>query len=151
MTDELEKYIEQSVLCWLATSDKSGEPNVSPKEIFTHGGDNNLLIANIASPNSVKNIILNPQVCVSFIDVFEQQGFKVKGKATVLRLGDVNYDEYLTKLRKLADERFPIKGIIDVFIEKVTPIRAPSYFLFPGRSLEQQIRNGLETYGVSRK
>ncbi len=151
MTNEVEKYIEQSVLCWLATSDNFGEPNVSPKEIFLYGGNNNILIANIASPNSVKNITINPKVCVSFIDVFEQQGFKVKGTARVLMPGEDNFDEYLTKLRVLADERFPIKGIIEVNIEKTAPIKAPSYFLFPDVSLEQQIQNGLKTYGVTRK
>ncbi len=151
MTDEVKKYIEKSVLCWLATADESGEPNVSPKEIFLHGGNNNLLIANIASPNSVKNIALNPRVCVSFIDVFEQQGFKIQGTANVLKPGDQNFENYLAKLRLLADERFPIKGIIEINIEKTAQIKAPSYYLFPDVSLEQQVQSGLKIYGVSRK
>ena len=150
MTDEVKKYIEKSVLCWLATTDGNGDPNVSPKEIFLYGGNKNIIIANIASPNSVKNILLNPKVCVSFIDVFEQQGFKVKGTANVIKPGDNSFEEYLGKLRELADERFPIKGIIEVNIEKTTPIKAPSYFLFPDLSLEQQIQSGLKTYGVSK-
>ena len=151
MTDELKKYLKKSVLCWLATADASGEPNVSPKEIFVYGGNNNILIANIASPVSVKNIASNPKVCVSLIDVFEQQGFKVKGSAQVLKSGDASYESYLAKLRELADERFPIKGIIDVNIEKTASIKAPSYFLFPDVSVEKQVQNGLKTYGVSRK
>jgi len=151
MNDEILQSIEKSVLCWLATADDSGTPNVSPKEIFLYGGNNNILIANIASPNSVKNIVLNPKVCVSFVDVFEQQGFKVKGTARVLKTGDNNYKEYLVKLRELVDECFPIKGIIEVKIDKTVPIKAPSYFLFPDRSIEQQVQSGLETYGVVRK
>ena len=61
-TQEAIKYIDQSVLCWLATSDKDNFPNVSPKEMFTHFEDNKILIANIASPNSVANILENSNV-----------------------------------------------------------------------------------------
>ena len=151
MTADVQKYIEQSILCWLATADESGDPNVSPKEIFLYGGNNNILIANIASPNSVQNIAVNSRVCVSFIDVFEQKGVKVKGTAKVLKLGEDLYDEYLAKLRVLADERFPIQSIIDVNIDIVSSIKAPSYFLFPDLTHEQQVQSGLKTYGVIRE
>jgi hypothetical protein len=42
---EVIKYIKQSVLCSLATSDKDNFPNVSPKEMFTYKGNDTLLIA----------------------------------------------------------------------------------------------------------
>jgi predicted pyridoxine 5'-phosphate oxidase superfamily flavin-nucleotide-binding protein len=64
------------VLCWLATVDEAGRPNVSPKEIFTAHGDDHLLIAHLASPGSVRNLRARPEVCVSFVDVFVQKGFK---------------------------------------------------------------------------
>lgn len=56
ITDEVKEYIEKSVLCWLATCNNEGIPNVSPKEMFTYFDSNTLLIANIISPNSVENI-----------------------------------------------------------------------------------------------
>ncbi|MFK5037181.1 pyridoxamine 5'-phosphate oxidase family protein, partial [Klebsiella pneumoniae] len=70
ITEEVKNYIDKSVLCWLATSNRQNEPNVSPKEIFTYKDDKTLLIANIASPNSIANINENPNVCVSFVDIF---------------------------------------------------------------------------------
>ena len=151
MKDEVLEYIEKSVLCWLATVDKSGAPNVSPKEIFVYGGNGNLLIAHIASPNSVENIAINSRVCVSFIDVFEQRGFKLKGNARLLNSDDMSFEECLAKLRVLADERFPIHAIIDISVDDVSSIKAPSYFLFPDVSVEQQIESALKTYGVVRK
>lgn len=36
ITNEIKKYIDQSVLCWLATVSTDGVPNVSPKEIFSY-------------------------------------------------------------------------------------------------------------------
>jgi predicted pyridoxine 5'-phosphate oxidase superfamily flavin-nucleotide-binding protein len=53
------RYIQQSVLCWLATSNHKNEPNVSPKEIFTCSDDETFLIANVASPISTHNILEN--------------------------------------------------------------------------------------------
>jgi len=151
MEHNILQSIEKSVLCWLATANELGVPNVSPKELFLYGGNNNLLIANIASPVSVKNIGLNSKVCVSFVDVFEQRGFKIIGTATVLKCGDNKFQGYLAMLRVLADERFPIQGIIEVEIEETASIKAPSYFLFPDLTVEQQIQSGLKTYGVYRK
>jgi len=60
-----ENYFDQFVLCWLATVSEKGVPNVSPKELFIFEQEKQLLIANIASPQSVKNIRANPQVYVS--------------------------------------------------------------------------------------
>lgn len=36
-SERLRAAIETSVLCWLATVDADGQPNVSPKEIFCMG------------------------------------------------------------------------------------------------------------------
>ncbi|WP_274423291.1 pyridoxamine 5'-phosphate oxidase family protein [Chelativorans sp. YIM 93263] len=39
--------IANSVLCWLATVDSEGIPNVTPKEIFTSYSDDRIIIADI--------------------------------------------------------------------------------------------------------
>lgn len=75
--------IDNSVLCSLATVDADGTPNVSPKEIFAAHGDDRIVVADIASPQSVKNLRVNPRACVSFIDVFRQRGFKIVGTAGI--------------------------------------------------------------------
>jgi len=49
-------FLQRSVLCWLATVDAHGQPNVSPKEVFAAFDEKHLVIAHIASPLSVKNI-----------------------------------------------------------------------------------------------
>jgi uncharacterized protein len=72
------------VLCWLATVDAAGVPNVSPKAIFDHYNDDRIIIADIASSDCVRNIQAHPAVCVSFIDVFRQRGFKMIGQATII-------------------------------------------------------------------
>jgi hypothetical protein len=81
LSPEVLEYATRSVLCWLATADEAGQPNVSPKEIFAVFDSTHVVIANIASPTSVRNVLVNPRVCVSFVDVFVQKGFKVIGTA----------------------------------------------------------------------
>lgn len=79
-----QNYFDQFVLCWLATVSEKGVPNVSPKELFIFEREKQLLIANIASPQSVKNIRANPQVCVSGVNIWTQKGLQCKGKAVVI-------------------------------------------------------------------
>ncbi len=81
LNNTIKASIQGSVLCWLATVGSDGMPNVSPKEIFASFGDESLIIANIASPQSVKNVEFCSKVCVSFVDVFIQKGCKIKGEA----------------------------------------------------------------------
>ncbi|MGP5019843.1 ANTAR domain-containing protein [Vreelandella alkaliphila] len=59
ITTEVRESVERSVLCWLATSDENGQPNVSPKEVFAVADSQNIVVANIASPRSAKNIRAN--------------------------------------------------------------------------------------------
>ncbi|MFI0492249.1 pyridoxamine 5'-phosphate oxidase family protein [Flavobacterium sp.] len=152
MLDEtIIKYINQSVLCWLATSDKDNFPNVSPKEMFTYKGNDTLIIANIASPNSINNISENTNVCVSFVDVFVQKGFKIKGLANIIFKNDADFDLKVKPLIALYSDKFPISAVIEIKVQKVESIQAPSYFLFPEIKENQQIESALETYKVVKR
>jgi predicted pyridoxine 5'-phosphate oxidase superfamily flavin-nucleotide-binding protein len=148
ITDDVKKYIDKSVLCWLATCDKDLMPNVSPKEIFTYQGDSTLLIANLASPNSIDNIKDNPNVCVSFVDIFVQKGYKIKGTAQIIDRTDLNFSSKVKPLTDLFTDKFPIKSVIEINVTKVETIIAPSYFLYPETTEFSQIVNAMTTYGV---
>lgn len=143
--------IAGSVLCWLATADASGRPNVSPKEIFAAFGDNQLVVADIASPVSVANITVNPQVCVSFVDIFRQRGFKIEGRAHLVERDRPRFAEVGTELLHMAGPDFPIRAVIVVEIEKVSRIWAPSYRLFPERSETGRMKAAFDAYGVEPK
>lgn len=147
----IKQSVDESVLCWLATANAEGEPNVSPKEMFVSYGDEMLLIANIASPKSVANIKTNPSVCVSFIDVFKQKGFKLIGRAKIIERTEKDFKSMLEALHKLGGEAFPVNSIIAVAIERSEPIIAPSYWLFPETTEQDQIDQAMKLYGVRLK
>ncbi len=144
----IKQSINESVLCWLATASEAGEPNVSPKELFVSFGENTLLIANIASPKSVENIKENSSVCVSFIEIFKQKGYKLLGTAKIIERSEKRFETLLQELHKLGGEAFPVKSIIEVTIEASEQIIAPSYWLFPQTTEESQISQAMASYGV---
>ncbi len=149
-SDFLKRAIERAVLCWLATSDESGQPNVSPKEVFRLGGDSSeIFIAEIESPVSCRNISVNPRACVSFIDVFSQKGAKVYGNAEVI---DAGYDRFMAiaaPLLVMAPPPFKIRGVIRVKVTKAAAIVAPSYALYPERTEDEQHRRAYQAYGFA--
>ncbi|WP_199520171.1 pyridoxamine 5'-phosphate oxidase family protein [Fulvimarina endophytica] len=114
--------IRNSVLCWLATVDDQGTPNVTPKEIFTSYGDDRVVIADIASSGSVRNVQAQPKVCVSFVDVFRQRGFKLTGRAKIVQQQDPSFLELGAELLRMAGADFPIRNIICVEVEQVARI-----------------------------
>lgn len=146
-TDTIKQSIQESVLCWLATVDADGMPNCSPKEIFAAYGEDEILIANIASPKSVSNLLHSAKVCVSFVHVFKQKGFKVKGHASYITQQDKDYPSLLEVLKPLSGD-FPVQGVIRVKALEVFPIMAPSYHMVDGVTEEAQIESAKRTYGV---
>lgn len=146
LTKEVKSSIDQSVLCWLATSSK-GVPNVSPKEIFSYYKDDKIIVANIASPQTVKNIKLNKNVCVSFIDILVQKGFQIKGKARIVEKGHKEFSAMEYILTEMTEGKFPFATITEINVELIKPIIAPKYILYPETTEAEQIESAKKTYG----
>lgn len=140
--------IENSVLCWLATVDPTGAPNVTPKEIFSHYGDDRLVVADIASANSVRNLRARPTACVSFIDIFRERGFKIVGTATIIEPAEEDFAIVGADLLRMAGENFAVRHVISIKIDHISRIWAPSYRIFPDRTEEERMQIAYGTYGV---
>lgn len=146
LSTEIRKYLDQSVLCWLATSSLEQVPNVSPKEIFVPYQDAYILIANIASPQTVNNIQQNPNVCVSFIDVFVQKGYQLKGTAKIIQQTDIEFQTLEPLLLKLTKGLFPFHSITKIKVNSSKKILAPRYLLYPDTKESDQIKSAEESY-----
>ncbi|MEM6252804.1 MAG: pyridoxamine 5'-phosphate oxidase family protein [Cyanobacteria bacterium P01_D01_bin.156] len=146
---EVAQSIESSVLCWFATVAPDGSPNVSPKEAFTHDGKGKIIVAHITSPQTIQNIENNPCVCLSFIDVFTQKGYKVRGTAMVLRESHKRYLEPSVTLAKIVGDTFRILAVIEVEPTAIEEIIAPSYRIFPEITTRRMVQQSLATYKVA--
>lgn len=131
LTKEIKECIDKSVLCWLATSSAENMPNVSPKECFTYFGSDSIIVANIASPQTVWNIQQNRNVCISLIDVVTERGFKIRGRAEIVRRLDAGFEEMKKILSKTKAGSFPFATITKITLEEVKPIISPSQMLYP--------------------
>ncbi len=146
--NEIKTSIDRSVLCWLATVSSEGIPNVSPKEIFNIYDENQIIIANIASPQSIKNIKQNKNVCISFIDILIQKGFQLKGKAEIVDSSNPIFKSMEKVLLEMTGGKFPFSTITCINIESSKAIIAPKYFLYPETTEAEQIECAKKVYGL---
>lgn len=148
ITPAIAQSIDESVLCWLATISEDGFPNVSPKEAFLHDGESRTLVANIASPITVQNIQRDNRVCVSFVNVFIQRGYKISGRARVLERGVPDFDVQHAKLVKVIGSTFRVNSVTEITPTATAEIIAPSYHMFPESGPLDRIKESLQTYQV---
>lgn len=148
ISKDIKDAASKSVLCWLATVDGAGLPNVSPKEIFNIHQDK-FIIANIMSPVSEQNIKSSPLVCVSFVDILVQKGFQLKGRAEIIEKTNERYLALNSILEEMTKGLFPISNIISIDVSKVKKILAPSYVFYPEKTSEtEQIKAAKAQYNL---
>ena len=149
LTDAVREAARRSVLCWLATVDERGHPNVSPKEIWTIADDQHVVLANIASPMSARNIADQPLVCLSFVDVLAQKGYKLQGRAHELLPDADGFAAWAAPLKTMVGERFLIRSVFVIAVDSVQPIVAPSYRFYPEETTEaSQRQSAMRVYGL---
>lgn len=149
LNEPIQEAARRSVLCWLATVDADGQPNVSPKEVWAIADDVHVVVANIASPLSARNIAQQPQVCLSFVDVFLQKGFKLVGTAGEVRAADPEFSAWAAPLLCMVGQRFVIHSVLVIRVTSVAHIVAPSYRFYPDETTEaSQVASAMRTYKV---
>ena len=149
LNEPVREAARRSVLCWLATVDASGQPNVSPKEIWTIADDEHVVVAHIASPVSARNVAQQAQVCLSFVDVFVQKGFKLKGTGHEVPADDPAFTLWAAPLLAMVGQRFVIQSVLVIRVTSVAPIVAPSYRFYPNETTEAfQVLSAMRVYGV---
>ena len=148
LTEQIIQDINRCVLCWLATVSQDGISNVSPKEIFAPYGDDGIIIANIASPQSVRNIRANPKICISMIDILIQKGCQLKGTAQIIEPLSTAYPSMAAILTELTGGLFPFASITYIRIDSYKPIISPRYMLYPDTTEEEQIKSAKKLYGL---
>lgn len=150
LSESIKSCLDKSILCWLASCSSDLIPNVSPKEIFTHIDDEYIIVANIASPKTVKNIKANPNICISAIDILVQKGYQLKGKAEIIDKTNPDFERLRKPLFAMAGDKFPFSNLIKMKVDSAKVILAPSYIFYPeATSEEKQIEQAKRTYRLS--
>lgn len=147
-TPDLRDLANSSVLLWLATLTPEGAPSLSPKEIWQLLPDDSLIIADILSPGSRRNLRADPRASAVFLDIFRQAGFRLSGRARVVARDEEEFATLGAALLGMAEPKFRVSALIHLVPERVEPILAPSYRLFPETTEAAQIASAHQTYGT---
>jgi predicted pyridoxine 5'-phosphate oxidase superfamily flavin-nucleotide-binding protein len=108
-----------------------------------------VVVAHIASPISARNIGHQPQVCLSFVDVFVQKGCKLLGRAREVRTADPEFATWAKPLLAMVGQRFTIHSVLVIRVTSVAPIVAPSYRFYPDETTEaSQVESAMRAYKV---
>ena len=87
------------------------------------------MIANIASPQSLKNILQNSKVCVSGVNVFTQKGIQSKGTATIIAPEDSDFKAHEKIFQSQIKGKFIIQNIIRIKVKQVKKKITQLFFL----------------------
>jgi predicted pyridoxine 5'-phosphate oxidase superfamily flavin-nucleotide-binding protein len=91
----------------------------------------------------------HPQVCLSFVDVFVQKGFKLLGTAREVRAGNAEFSTWAKPLLAMVGQRFTIQSVLVVHVKSVAAIVAPSYRFYPDDTTEaSQVASAMRAYKV---
>lgn len=141
ITTPVRELIETQRLCYVATVGSDGQPNLSPKGSLKVLDGRHLVFADIASPQTVANLRVNPRLEINVVDPFLRRGYRIKGTA------DIRDDPKLlgvtaTGLR----HQYPVRAAVHITVTDVRPVDSPVY-LFTDTSPEQVHAMWEENYG----
>jgi len=92
LTEQIKELIETNRIAYVATVDKNGAPNVSPKSTFSILDDETIVFAEMMSTRSRENLLNNKKVAIYFYSPATNRGCQVKGVAEMLNSGEL-FDE----------------------------------------------------------
>lgn len=137
ISQELKEVLEASKLCFFATVDEDGSPNLSPKASLKVWDNQHLIFANIASPRSVSNLANRPDVCINVVDFFKRKGFKINGMASVYKQGTEEYEEVSNSFWETNGKSYPIPSVVKIRVTEISPVISPAYTY--GEDLDEEV------------
>jgi predicted pyridoxine 5'-phosphate oxidase superfamily flavin-nucleotide-binding protein len=122
---EARRVVEGQKLCFVATVNDDGTPNLSPKGTIGVLDDNHLLFGDIRSPRTVQNLRQRPAVEINVVDPISRKGYRFRGEATIVDPG-ARFDELESTFRSRGLEH-PFHCIVIVKVAAAEPVISPAY------------------------
>ena len=125
LTKEIMQFVRKQKLGFIATVCPDGTPNLSPKGTTNVWDSDHLIFADIYSPGTVSNLLVNPSIEINIVDPLIRKGYRFKGTAKVLSDGTL-FEEILAFYRK-SGSTYTIRNIVLVKIDRILPLLSPVY------------------------
>jgi predicted pyridoxine 5'-phosphate oxidase superfamily flavin-nucleotide-binding protein len=127
ITDDMKRVIRQQRLAFVATVSADNTPNLSPKGTIAVWDDDHLVFANIRSPQTIRNLRVNPAIEINVVDPMVRKGYRFKGTATVID-GGARYDE-VSAFFAARGVVNPFREVVVINVERALPVTSPAYDL----------------------
>jgi predicted pyridoxine 5'-phosphate oxidase superfamily flavin-nucleotide-binding protein len=137
----MRRVVEEQQLGFVATVCPDGTPNLSPKGTTAVWDDEHLVFADICSPGTIANLLVQPVLEINVVDPVVRKGYRFKGSARVLSEGSL-FEEGLRFYRSRGVVG-PIQHIVLVKVKRALPLISPSYDL--GQT-EEEVRDRWLSY-----
>jgi uncharacterized protein len=122
---DVERLIDEQRLCFVATVNEDGTPNLSPKGTIVVLDSDHLAFGDIRSPQTIRNLRARPGIEINVIDPLSRRGYRFRGAATVHEDGP--QFEQLLAILQARGTRNPIQAVVVVRVERADPVLSPAY------------------------
>jgi predicted pyridoxine 5'-phosphate oxidase superfamily flavin-nucleotide-binding protein len=129
LTEDMRSIIATYPLGFVASVNKDGTPNLSPKGTFVVLNDRQLVFGHIRSPGTVGNIAERPMIEINFLDVLARKAVRVRGHARMFSRSAPEFTPLFAALSGWKGYTDIMKGVVRVDIEKAALILSPAYDL----------------------
>lgn len=145
LTDEMRSMIATTALCYAATVNEDGTPNLSPKASLAVIDDDHIGFADCMSPGTVANVRRNPAIAINIVDIFLRRGYRFNGTAKVVESGP-DFDAVAGPFWERAGEVYPVNHVVKVRVREARQVNSPIYTFEPEKTEDEIRRHYLDTY-----
>ena len=139
----MKNLLSKQKLGFVATVSPDNTPNLSPKGTIIVW-NNDLIFADIKSPNTIANLKKNPSIEINVVDPLIRRGYRFKGEGKIISEGD-EFQKIITHYKN-EGIKSEIKSIVLVKVGTVNEVTSPLYDL--GYS-EEEIKTKWKKYYLS--
>ena len=123
----MKKIVSETLLCFAATVNQDGSPNLSPKSTLNVFDDKHLIFANIASPKTILNLKRDPRIEINCVDSFSRRGYRFKGRGIIYSTGTQIYSKLLLQIKSEHGEKIPVFDAILIEVFEAKALLSPAY------------------------
>ena len=132
LTDDMKNMVSGTILCFAATINEDGSPNLSPKSSLRVHDDKHLLFANMASPGTVANLRRDPRIELNCVDIFSRRGYRFSGEAELFSEGDALHASMRADVVAEHGETLPVHDAVLIKVFSACPVISPAYTFVEG-------------------
>lgn len=148
INDDARQIIDAAKLTFVATVSTDGSPNLSPKGSVRVYDDEHLIFMDIASPTTIANLRQDPRIEICVVDFHRRQGYRFKGTAEILDIGEPAYQWLHEWLLTTNGPGYPANQAVMVSVQRVLEVKSPAY-TWGGATEEQLDEAWRRTYATN--